>query len=378
VLDVLLDDGDYVVKRDGNLVSITAGDDDDEGKTTVVTTVAVPPIPAIPAIPPVPPIPKITIPSSSPASPAGTLRISIGDDDDKPAKPHGKAQDRTVMGGNVTIAKGESAGDVTVFGGNVDIEGTSTGDVTVFGGNVHVHPGASIHGDATVFGGMLTLDKGSNVDGDVNSIGGELKRDPDAEVGGDVTVKGSDEDDAHEHAHNLVARAGHEIMSGIRLAAVLFVIGTVLLALWGRRMDMLRAEVATRPMRSVALGVMGVLGSIVLVVALCVTVIGIPVAVVGVIAFAFAILGAMCAVLSVVGEALLRHKTENPYVHLAFGCALYAALASLPVVGGFVIVATVLAGIGVLVATRGTGVFRKRNGNGPVSGASYPPAAPVV
>ena len=73
----------------------------------------------------------------------------------------------------------------------------------------------------------------------------------------------------------------------------------------------------------------------------------------------------MCAVLSVVGEALLRHKTENPYVHLAVGCAIFVVLAAIPVVGGFVIVATVLAGMGILVATCGAGFLRRKNGGTP-------------
>ena len=87
----------------------------------------------------------------------------------------------------------------------------------------------------------------------------------------------------------------------------------------------------------------------------------------------FAILGAMCAVLSVVGEGLLRHRTENPYVHLGVGCALFVALAAIPWIGHIVIVATILAGIGVLVATRCAGLLKRRNGNGGTS--SYPSAA---
>jgi len=229
-----------------------------------------------------------------------------------------------------------------------------------------------------VFGGNLTLDKGARVDGDVNTIGGSLDRDPGAVVGGEVTAKGGHTNGSHKEEHRgVVARAGESVMDGVRLAAVLFVIGTVLLALSGRRMDMLRAEVATRPMRSMALGVMGVLGGTMAIVALCVTVIGIPVAVVALLVFLFALLGSMCAVLSVVGEGLLRHRTENPYVHLALGCAIYATLVALPYVGHVVVVATILAGIGVLVATRGAGLLRKRNGNGGGAPSSYPPAATV-
>jgi hypothetical protein len=80
--------------------------------------------------------------------------------------------------------------------------------------------------------------------------------------------------------------------------------------------------------------------------------------------FGFAVLGAMCAVLSVVGEGLLRHKTQNPYVHLAAGCALFVALSAIPWVGGFLVVAVLLMAVGVLVATRCAGLLVKRNGSG--------------
>lgn len=378
VLEVLLDDGDYVAWRDGTLVSITRG----EGATDALG--AMPPVPPVPPTPPAPPPSPAAAPgvagASSQAVPAPAAASAHADasddDDDDNDDHHGRGQDRTVMGGNVVIAKGEIARDVTVFGGNLDIEGTASGDVSVFGGNVRVHDGAKIDGDATVFGGTLTLDHGAKVDGDVSTIGGTLHRDPGSHVGGDVSTKGPEGDmehvpgviaGIHEAHRSLVARAGGAIMDALRLAAVLFVIGTVLLALTGRRMDMLRAEVATRPMRSLALGLLGAFGSVVVLVALCVTVIGIPIAVVALILFGFGVLGAMCAVLSVVGEALLRHKTENPYVHLAVGCGIFVALGAIPWVGDLVVACTLLAGIGVLVATRAGGLLRKRNGAGAVS-----------
>jgi hypothetical protein len=261
----------------------------------------------------------------------------------------------------VRIAKGERAREVTVFGGSVDIEGETTGDVTVFGGSVRVHDGARVRGDASVFGGTLTLDKGARVDGDVNAIGGTLDRSPDAKVGGDVTSKGGKSGGHEKDDSSAVARAGHSVMDGVRLGAVLFVIGTMLLALAGRRMDALRVEAAARPMRSIALGVLGSIGGVLVLVALCVTVIGIPIALVGIVLAGLAVLGAMCAVLSVVGEALLRHKTENPYVHLGVGCAIFVVGSSLPWLGGFVAAATILAGIGVLVATRGAGLVPRRS-----------------
>ena len=119
----------------------------------------------------------------------------------------------------------------------------------------------------------------------------------------------------------------------------------------------LRAEVAARPMRSIALGFVGSFASVVILVALCVTIIGIPIAIVALLVAILAVLGAMTAVLGVAGEALLRHKTENPYVHLAVGCALFVAVSWIPWIGAVVGGALVLAAIGVLVATRFAGLL---------------------
>jgi hypothetical protein len=317
------------------------------------------------------------------------VKIQLGWPSSQMSEPHKRGSDKSVIGGNVTVAKGETVRDLTVYGGNVDILGQVTGDLSVFGGAAHLREGAGVHGDATVFGGELRLDKGAHVDGDVSCAGGDVQRDPGSVVGGEVSVKGGhdtgntapdDEGPGRLAALNphlqrdkhlgALRSAGESVLRGVRLAAVLFVIGTVLLALAGRRMDQLRAEVALRPMRSVAMGLLGAFGSAVVLIALTITLIGAPVALVIAIVGGFAILGAMCAVLSVAGEALLRHKTENPYMHLAVGCALFVALSAIPFVGDLVIAAVVLAGVGVLVATRGAGYFVRRNGNGG-SPASY-------
>jgi hypothetical protein len=344
VLDLLLDDGDYVATRDGSLVSIEAA---------AASAPSSSPSASVSAAPPVPPAPA-------------EVREAGAD-----AEARARGKDRTVFGGEVHILKGETARDVTVFGGDIDIEGEVTGDVTVFGGEVRVRGGARVHGDASVFGGELTLDDGARIDGDVNAVGGEVKRGSQAIVGGGSPE--SEADDAPPPAahvepppkkQGIVATALESLAHGVRLGAMLFVIGTMLIALAGRRMEMMRAELAARPMKSVALGLVGILGAAIVVVALCVTIIGIPIAVVGVIVGTFAVLGGMCAVLSVAGEALLRHKTENPYAHLAVGCALFVVLVWVPWVGTLAGLVTAVAGIGVLVSTRVAGFFAKKNGSG--------------
>lgn len=323
VLDLVLADADYVATRDGTLVSIDR---------------------------------DVAAPSTAPST--ATAR----------------GEDRNVMGGNLVIAKGETAHDVTVMGGNLEVYGSVTGDVTVFGGNVRVHEGARIAKDCTMFGGNVSLDDGASVDGHVVLVGGRLHRAKGAHVGEVSRADDNGDDDEGVHARGsagpgqaevklpLHVRLVSSVSHGLRLAAVLFVIGTMLIALAGRRMDTLRAEIAARPMRTLALGFVGVFASIVVLIALCVTIIGIPIALVAALVGAFAALTAMSAAMSVAGEALLRHKTQNPYVHLAFGCGIFVMLAWIPWVGAIVVWATVLIGIGSLVATRAAGLVARKNG----------------
>jgi hypothetical protein len=61
------------------------------------------------------------------------------------------------------------------------------------------------------------------------------------------------------------------------------------------------------------------------------------------------------------GEALLRHKTENTYVHLAVGCGLYFLAGLLPWVGKWAAPLVFLAGVGAVVATRVAGLFPDRH-----------------
>ena len=143
-------------------------------------------------------------------------------------------------------------------------------------------------------------------------------------------------------------------------SSFLFIFGVILLALAGKRMETLRGEAATRPMRSLALGIVGIPAACIAVVALCVTVIGIPVAIVGVLLLAFGGYAGMIAVLTTAGEALLRHKTQNTYVHLGAGCLLFLVASSLPFVGPFVTAAVVLTGIGIVIATRAAGFLPER------------------
>ncbi|MCA9596490.1 MAG: hypothetical protein KC776_24410 [Myxococcales bacterium] len=319
VLELLLSDRRYVVHRDGTLLSIK-------------------PAPDEPAAP--------VASAAKPAEEAGGVLKKQG-------------EDRTVTGGNIRVEKNEVVRDLTVMGGNADVLGTVTGDLSVMGGSAVVRNGARVKGDATVLGGALEVEDGARVDGDVGVLGGRLRRGKSAKIGGDVSSR--------EDGGFSLTRTLRDVGSAITRTALLFVFGAVLLALATRRMESMQKEIAARPMRTFALGVVGVIVFGVLVVVLCVTIIGIPLAVIAALLGAFGTYAGIAAVLATAGGALAHHKTPNAYVHLAIGCFGYLVLSSLPWIGGLVTAVVVLIGIGALVATRAAGFVpsRRRRDDGP-------------
>lgn len=339
VLELLLADGVYEATRTGNLISIKRVDGG--------AAAAAPSVPAAPAAPPPP-----------------------------PARPKTRGSDRVISGNSLRIEKDEVVNDVSVLGGSADVFGTVTGDLAVMGGSARVHAGGHVMGDASTVGGSLTIDDGARVDGDVGAVGGDVRRGPKAVVGGELSEVGARDprggDRADEGAdpaerEGNVTRLFRDAGGAVTRTALLFVVGAVLLALGARRMEMLKVEVASRPMRSFAMGIVGSIGAALLFVVLCVTVIGIPFAVVGLVLALFAVVAAMCSVLETIGAALVGHRSANGYVHLAVGCALFLVAGALPFVGGFFKAAVVLIGIGTLVSTRGAGFLRRKNGGPPGS-----------
>lgn len=367
VLELVLNDASYVAKRDGTLVDIEREPASTNESTTTAPVVSNAPAAsasaALPVLPPPPPVADSATPPVPPPPPAVASAENAASD---------RGEDRTITGGHIQIEAGETAKDVTVLGGSVDVLGNVTGDLTVLGGSARVHKDAKVHGDATAIGGTLDIDDDAEVDGDVGVIGGVLNRAPGAKVHGqitqgkghgkkDISVKIGDDDDEPGKSPGIsLHRTMGSIGGALTRSAILFVFGAVLLALATDRMERLRAEIAARPMRSFALGLIGALAACLSVVVLCITLIGIPIAVVGSLFAVFAGYAGFCAALATVGQALFGHRSPNPYVHLAIGCVLFMLLGSIPWIGAWITVGCAFIGIGALVATRGAGILNGR------------------
>lgn len=345
LLSALLADGRWVATRTGKIVSIER-----DGAAGGVPSAAVPGAPDGQIDPPAaspPPAPATPVPPPPPSPPPAS-------------EP--RERDVEVFGDSLRIGKDDVVRNVTVLGGSVEIEGKVTGNLAVLGGDAHLSSGARIEGDASVTGGRIRVDPGAQIEGNLGVVGGSIEGVENAKIGGSVTLDPAEGTDRASFG----ARAGHRIAEGVRSAALLFLLGVLFIALGGDRSETLRAEIAARTMRSLALGVAGIVGGIAALIAISITIIGIPVAFVGALLAIIAMFAGITSALTVLGAAVARHRTTNVYAHLAVGCGLFLLAGWLPWIGGFLQAGVVLAGIGSVVATRATGLvprWKKQSGS---------------
>src|SRR5260370_28859484 len=90
------------------------------------------------------------------------------------------------FGGTIVIGQAEVlCGNITSFGGTVEIKGEIRGKVTVFNGDV-INDG-DVNGDITLFGGAVTLGNGSQVHGNIELYGAKERRGQGTQLDGSIT-----------------------------------------------------------------------------------------------------------------------------------------------------------------------------------------------
>lgn len=94
----------------------------------------------------------------------------------------------TNFGHDVRVGEDQKVDEVTCFGCTVYVRGQVAGDITTFVGNIVVEGNGQVAGEVTTFLGDLRLDNGTKVAGDVTVFGGNIRRPPTAMIAGDITV----------------------------------------------------------------------------------------------------------------------------------------------------------------------------------------------
>ena len=105
------------------------------------------------------------------------------------ATPFARADhDHASFGSDITVAEGETAGDIACAFCSVHIHGDVKGDVAVFLGSVTVDSAHSISGDVAILGGNLNLADETEVGGDVAIAAGNANLASTAAIHGDHTI----------------------------------------------------------------------------------------------------------------------------------------------------------------------------------------------
>jgi cytoskeletal protein CcmA (bactofilin family) len=248
-----------------------------------------------------------------------------------------------VVSGDVTVPRGETVDGVVVASGDVRIAGRSDGDVVVFSGNALIS--GRIDGDLVMASGRARLLPSAYVSGDVTYgderpiVAGR------AIVRGEVTEKNWG--DSIDFLPFALGIGFWLLMSG---SAVL--LGCLLLLIAPRAADAIFERSRERVGPLIAIGIAVTICLPVAAVIAAITVVGIPLG----IAILLALLPLAAVAYVTASWALGRRIVKEPknrFLSFLAGVAILRLLALVPIVGGFVSIAAVVFGFGLIGAAIG-------------------------
>ena len=257
----------------------------------------------------------------------------------------------TAAGGRISI-NAPVSGSARLAAGRININAAVTGDVQAAAGRVTID--APVGGDVRVAAGRLHLGPNARIAGSLQFRGGHLERDPGAQVAGSI-----DHSPAHKHELASFGSAGRWIWT----ATLVLLAALVAAALPGAAARMTQ-ELRERAWMAPLLGFIALTCIPVAAVLVMVTIIGIPIGVLALLAYAALLLvGYLCVSVVVGGLLLERVKPESAALWAwragaaALVMLLLALLTRIPIVGGLILFAVLIFGVGLIVAV----AFRKKS-----------------
>jgi cytoskeletal protein CcmA (bactofilin family) len=251
-------------------------------------------------------------------------------------------------GGQIEV--GPSAkimGNASLAGGNIVVKGPIQGNLHAAGGQIIVD--GPVAGDAFIAGGSLILGPNARIEGKLKFRGGELNRDPSALVAGGLVHVA-----ARSHRHDLTA--GERMTHGWAWSVGLVVLAALLAGALPGPSQRLALELRERPGMTTLLGFLALTAIPVAAVMLVITIIGIPIAVLALILYAGLLMIGYVWLAVVLGGLLLdRFKAETAAVTAwrvgaaALAMIILAIAVRAPFVGGFVKLAALVVGVGMIV-----------------------------
>jgi hypothetical protein len=261
----------------------------------------------------------------------------------------------SILGSSYTLPANDVLdGNVDVYGGSADIEGTVTGNVRVYGGSAEVN-GAVGH-DVVILGGSVHLGQRATVAHDVTVVGGSLVRDPGSQVGHNVTQQGS------SPAGNLtsllpLARPsfpGTDLGLGLGLGVGVLLLSLLLQLFFPGQVSTTRDALEDRPYASLGFGILTVVAGVLLALLLAITVVLLPVSLAIGVAMGVGWLLGLTAAMMLIGHRLTAalHLRAEAVPTLLVGGGLVVVLVNVPVLGGLFGFVVGSMALGAVVMTR--------------------------
>lgn len=293
-------------------------------------------------------------------------------------------QDAFLAGGSITIS-GDIKDDLRVVGGNITITGSIDGDLVVAGGQVQVISGAFVGGDVVVAGGTVMMD--GSVEGNIKAVGGKVSID--GTVSGSVFAKveqltiGSSavigDGLSYQSRKEAVISDSADIQGGIDykplkgpnrenvtrgIIAALAVVKTatflmflaaalVLGLLWKKFTNDGASRLGNNFWGSLGWGLIMVIVTPVVGIALAITIIGIPLAILLFLAYGLGLLIACILAPVVLGAWLIKWITKSAtpkvdWVAILLGVVVFNLVGIIPVLGGLFKIILLLSVVGSL------------------------------
>jgi cytoskeletal protein CcmA (bactofilin family) len=286
-----------------------------------------------------------------------------------------------VSGGDVTVA-GSVGRNLYAAGGDVRLEGEVEGTARAAGGKIRVTREARIDGDTSLAGGSIEVDGavggrlrayGESIDingivgGDVEVAGEKIRIGPDARIAGRLEYRSGRDIVVHPEAQvalgvteqhrdrRWLRRVGEgaAIAGGITISLGVVLLGALLILGMPSFSREAAATIRRKPWQSAGLGCIMLIGVPFAIIVLLVTVIGIPLALLLIFGYVvLLLLGYLVAAIFVGDTALERissAKLDSVWWRALFLFLALIAIAivkQVPVVGGLVVLALFIAGIG--------------------------------
>ena len=232
-------------------------------------------------------------------------------------------EDRVVTGGDITVAANEViSGDAVAVGGDITVLGRVEGNAVAVGGDVILEPSAHVAGDAVAVGGTTEVAPGAFLGGDRVGLGGSIGKAISSLVG------------APSWAAPLFGIAGTLLR-----AMTLFVVALLCLSFAPRRIERVATFWVEHPGRSVLGGLLLLVGTGPLCVALAITVIGLPLVPLVVGALVALVAFGLTAVMTAIGARVLRFFDRgSPLAAMLVGLLVLTLVDFIPLVGTPVLV----------------------------------------